>query len=1416
MTPATNLTIPLKLDAFVFNQKVCDGGPRDAKIAPITQPNYTFLRLEDSLIQNDILNHVDLHNAIPATSNSRLVDLGRDGAVRTNRLGVYLHWTIPRFYRSGVAATPSAETKHAQERRKKGFGVTDPSGTGADLSSPEFPQLPNRWLVIRKLDPRAATTQPAGAEIDAVTAWVVESDRIRYIDDDELDGKDLQVDVSPFITSKSSDPTDPTKISLAEQAEVFIGYKTAARGWTETPGLDRADLSVVSASNHLFADYQPHCSNVFSVLDDFACTINGQPGHLTSAEASYYVLGWHSDSANDPLGNLDPHGDVTRGERIQSRSMGLNGTGPYPPDVQAWLDSKSPARVLCHGAMYTVHWTANSLPLKVPANDVAKTLLDDMPVAVGTTPMDALLAYIDAHQITDLEKDLHLLEPLLRARDDGVQAQRAAVDQLQSWNFARTAGGVHWYFQNETGKEAQDPLSAEVESLEVLNHAQRLADSTARQLVEVRWEMFSEWWQFACLSEDERKSVAVETKKRTDKLSTRFATLKTLLDAEQAIVAEMSQDKTKFSKLPAPGVDPEFAEARDPTLLVGGIQAGWPDDYLDTLQVRLDSQVIRPTAPMPPGDMTPYCADVLPPGLKETATALVREFIALNPAAVAHPVLREEACAVGENDKPGRKSIEDPDPGTFFPLYHDLGKHGDPKGPLRDQWGESQPWFPLFLEWEAEYFHIPWDDWELNGELKDQVDKRWKLGIRDGLDLAKADITDRRTLSGRILLLPQPNFSLQAAVQDLFSNTDPEILNKYLPDPAQRDLVRNDTYQLPFLSAPLDGFSSELVTLMKGTHIKPNARFPQTGYQVQGIQPLPDAKIAPFGTAELCIIDAQSEQTPFGRLVLFHTPSSGEKGAGLKGSNKGKGVDDEDDAPIPFKPARHGQFRFSKLNIVDKFGQAISAIDPRYGHEHEEAVYPCLSRYFAPQLLGGQPNIVQPPARPGHCEFAQVPPAINQPARLNCAFVKHDTRWDTDKTSYSYWRPVTEWETPVWGWVVLNYADYGIQIFLPDGTFYREVRLASPTAPRHTSTGAKWLPFDPPAEPPQTGQLDLLIERLTAPDQKYLLSFLAMLGGSLDASTASSAPSAYGTFLNSLVGRPMALVNAAWSLELATDARKDQSALDGHEHKKQETSLLDGGDGKTVYKFPLKIGDQSRAHDGFVGYFLAKEDPKPGDELDLDTAYTYYPDPAPGAGTSTQPIGPGNYPHLSAFWLKPDDYTPPKAKDPSLAARYHTRDWNSHLSVFGLLIDPFVPVTSFTGGLLPTGSLPLPPWTWQGALARMTAFFHAGPLVVVGDVQKYWNADPSKVLKSQYTLDPPDKDQTVKESKVGIPGLAVANWAWLQPFWDTSNGGEKGKGKQEYMALGLGKVDGRPGYQKGPYTAIEGYLQLKAPIVRSG
>lgn len=97
--------VPLKADTFVLNEDCCNQD--EFKIAPLVQPNYAFLRLQNHLLESDILDHVDLHAAKPPASNQRIYDIG-SGQLRRNRLGVYVHWVLPPFYRVGTGAMTDA------------------------------------------------------------------------------------------------------------------------------------------------------------------------------------------------------------------------------------------------------------------------------------------------------------------------------------------------------------------------------------------------------------------------------------------------------------------------------------------------------------------------------------------------------------------------------------------------------------------------------------------------------------------------------------------------------------------------------------------------------------------------------------------------------------------------------------------------------------------------------------------------------------------------------------------------------------------------------------------------------------------------------------------------------------------------------------------------------------------------------------------------------------------------------------------------------------------------------------------------------------------------------------------------------------------------------------------------------------
>jgi len=1033
---AYNVSVPMKLDAFVLNPDVCN---QEARIAPITQPNYTFLRIEDFVLQNDTLNHVDVHDAKPAKLNQRVTKvLGSDDPadLRKNRLGVYLHWILPRMYRVGATATPDASSS---------------TGDSTDSSepAPTYPNAPNRWLIIRKLDPNASTTLPnplpTNCTLPAVDAWILESDALRMIDDTDLTDADLQVDVSPFISSTRANANHPDQTRIDEQAEVFIGRRTPAAVWTET-NPTAVDLSLLNSSNNLFADYQPHNSNVFSMIDTFSYyDENGkEAGTLTDAVADYYVLGWHGGLSNDPFRGGDLHQQVLNTLPLNLRDL---------DSFSDWLQSKLKVNTICHGAMYGVEWhmawTTETKPNHLPANDFSLKLSQKMPVAVGTTPLDALLSYLEAHHEGQYESDIRLLGSLLRAQSDSAGGQQAGSDEVQNYNFSRSAGGKHYSLPIDANNAAAPPSEKDQGNLKLLNQAQCLYDAANRMLEQKQWDTFSLWWQFVTDIDNANSDTKTWYLTQSNGLKTaRAALTQVLADQKEAIDRLKDPVNGYLSQTPKEATLQEYSAQHDPTLFVGGVQPGWPTDFLDSLLIRLDVQIATYGKP-DTGQTKEFNLSCLPSPIQATGLALVQEFLANAPSALATTEAQLKTS-----------------PPTYPPLYHDQGPGSDPSSsiPWRDRWDSTQPWFPLFIEWEAEYFHVDYSNWTLE-ERTARLDncKNLRYGLTDEVQY---DRLDTRTLSGRILLLPQPSFSLKGQLEQLFSSTPASILNPILSENERQKLLQN-VANLPFASAPFDGFTNHLITLAQGSHLKPNIRVPATGGTT--LQPLKAAystsnKVG-LGFSEIQAIGVQSDLTPYATLVQL-------------GSDK-----------PAFKPVTHGQFRITKLNIIDKFGQTACAIDPKPRISGPPPIYPCISDYYEPQMLrDGYANVAVPQKEPGICEFMQVSPAINQPARLNATFVTNDNSQPT-----AYWRPITEWENPVWGWVVVNYVDNGIQFFTQEGKFYCEVRVAAPNNPHPTSASAKWLPFKP-ASTSET-QLDNLISRLIDPEngEKYLKAFIQMI-----------------------------------------------------------------------------------------------------------------------------------------------------------------------------------------------------------------------------------------------------------------------------------------------------------------------------------
>ncbi|KXH28815.1 hypothetical protein CSIM01_03465 [Colletotrichum simmondsii] len=1393
------LFVPMKVDAFILNESICTSHESNqAKIAPITQPNYTFLRYDTKYLAADVLRHTDIHASGDPKTNPRFTNLGTGDPIQ-GRQGVYIHWSMPRSYRSGRPASPQSA----------GGTPSSPSVPPTKEPAPTpFSPVPTRWIVIRHCE-----LEEINDSVPPLAAWVVESDHCQMIDQLD-DSTDLQTDVSPFIAA-ATQTTGVGKeivdtVDIDKQAEVFIGSKSNAETWTSTESKKRSRINIdlTKSSNQLFPDFQPHNTNVFSMIDDLR--IGDELQRIQKAKLSYYVLGFHRDSKQDPLASPGAYG--TRDALLKALNMEVMGAESNG-SLRTWLDLPDAASTICHGAKYDVEWDVSSRP-KVVADELCAKLMKDKSVSVGVTPLDSIMAHVHdqaangAPEFEQVYKDILQMEKLLIAQDEDVEAQLRASTLIEDAKFKRQEGGKRFVFANTKDEDQPTGISKpedqpaqrlpekeELVDLLALNRDCIVNDTALRLKQSRQWDMFSLWWLFL----RDRDSLVLERQPKHERETLR-SSIEALGKASEdlkasipihgkdshlimpPVIGQLSDTQKTRAKLVHTlqgGVAKPFFQPSDPTLMVSCIPSSWPKDFLDNLKVRLNTQcpfdgkmksLDAPWEKFFDNVLEKCCL----PDLALDAKRLVEEFASL------------------QKDRGSWDCPKD----TFLPLYHDheVKSNGEAdETRWRDRWNSEQPFFPLYLEWDIEYFHVPYRFWHLNDTTRDGLkpsQARYSLDAKAYLEYrASQKKDDRRTLSGRSLILPQPTFSLESKVRSLFSQLSDTALNEILPE-KDRDLLLNSVRQLPYLSAPLTGLTDHLLTRLHGTHVKPNNR-PANALSTESVPiaaavPNDPQKIANFEAWDLKLIEGESDLTPYGSSVEL----SGSPFAA-------------------FKPVTHGQFFIKKLNIIDKFGQVIHAVDPSVSAAKKWTVPSCGEYHTADSIFGGNksPGSGDDTIVPSEA-WVQIPPQINQSSRLNSAFV---TLTDPGEGRDLYWRPTNEWENPVWGWVVINYANYGLQFFTGDGKFYRDVRLGGPEG---SLASPEWLPFEPPKVDPakdkhvQYTQLQRLVSEMMK-SAGYLRAFIRMLDDSM--ATLLPAPSGYSEQWGTVTGRPLALVNTGWSLELAVqpyvkqnlrgDLAKEPLILADADSLSRDQANLDG-----YYDFPVKFGSREKAHDGLVGYFAAKEKTDDGlqveDGLLLDQIYTYYGHNNQQDKTGEADLQASEKQPLRCLGSKEQRLLPfyfnPMTREATDFDILRCREQ----TIFGAIMDPFASIHAYTS-ILPVQELRLPTWIINEAFSDMSVFFSLGPILLPKNIpdlddkqQQPVGTDPLPSAGQQLSLGVP------------IPASTLGTWNWLQPYFTSDTPATATDAAIKYTRMKVDKVDERMRFEKSPYTAAEGFLQL--------
>ena len=628
--------------------------------------------------------------------------------------GVHLHWALPD------ALTRGRQKRHANPQ--------EPLGT------PEFPPIPNRWMVQRiSRKPRAnlAPSPSSGPPVEvSVRAWIVESDYLYG-----TTGRPKE-DAVTF--------PRPDEFALFD----YVGKSFDYPSWSERQPAYRIPLTALGYGDPAFAAYYPACKSVLGFYDPLT-DINQE------TTFTYLVAGWYSD----------PPKDILRHFKMEELEWAAAPTTGPPP-----------TQVLCHGTIYNVQWKDRTFSY---STSVPKMDKDNRSTTAGQTEADKQYRFALGNTTTEALAallaellDSPTIEPLLAAFQEQL-SQKAELPELEfslhQQRFGSLAGGREFAIQKKqagadqatTATDATLPESLEL-ALAELSELERNFERGRRELDGYLWELYATWYKWAIKytgSREEPKEITSKISALKDATADRKLQLKALesrRDAAERAVRQMVEQQfaeLEFVSSPAP----PFWLANDPVLLISGPglmlseRHGQDGRYSEkgTLFCRVTGQELCSLfVDIPNGRKglevaaaavfqvagNPFAGGgPVPKGITD---ALLFEALLLDPAhadSIAEQAYVEERLPKrhGKDLLIDRvKLLQRPSTWTLELAAGgaSAGYRGTCPSPIALRDWKCNPWLPLFVEWRIEWFpsysslENPLEHWHLGAA---DVDFRW-------------------------------------------------------------------------------------------------------------------------------------------------------------------------------------------------------------------------------------------------------------------------------------------------------------------------------------------------------------------------------------------------------------------------------------------------------------------------------------------------------------------------------------------------------------------------------------------------------------------------------------------------------------------------------------------------------------------
>lgn len=1131
-----------------------------------------------------------------------------------------------------------------------------PDALTQEIENGNFPAVPNRWLVTRRMD-------------KDTEHWVVESDYLYPPD------AGFQEDSIMYPYADSETPYLP--------AFRYLGRTLTLEEWKQQQPASSADakhlerLTAIGYGEPTFAAFYPNCRSVFGFYDPKYADATALPEGL-----QYDVIGWYSNAEQNYLSEFIqdfknnfkadfPDAELTLEALMNSLQEELKWKFEWG-DERFTQRSEAP-QILCYAR----------LTFQPPEDYSGQPPLEtaNIRLAVANTGTEALSAYladtIDQSQKAVIEEQLEALQ-----FTDNLESQQLDIgpkfqEIRHEAGFNAVTGHFLWKVRIETQTQPSSENTASqtkfdipsdiAAGLNALNQQQQLYDAALAELDARRRQLFSDWYKYMICAYPPEDSQDDYPEIDQVKYYIQQRGLEPLLVKAQA-TGKLDLDNPDSLPLTS---DSEISLASELAGLINNV-VRTIDTHNQALQDEYDAldETEKEKAPQPPTYRLELVSGPRYWEPKEPVVLMEGDAVAASQRHGEDGRLSEDGLL--ECQTLTNRTIQDLIAEDFKLVFETI----DRLDPQLDRQGEqerigfnlwtAQPWNPILLEWLVEVFPVAEGGNKTSANRKysdnfltqnytlqaNDIDLSPKSTYAVAADTAANRIKtdqDSNIYSGFSILTPYANSLLQMRIEAYLQK------HKTLETYYQEQNIDPNQQNIELLAEQIDDielwYANKTFSDPIYTAIKAYQELQSLNCLSQSIGGFNDALLMHKQTLQLEIED------PIG--FADYQDFTTQVAAAVEG--------EAESAPQPlddFSPIRSGELRIIDLQLVDTFGQVRN--------------------------LDWQVDSNEYVIKPEHMQAAEnnrikLLPRFVQPTRINFRWLsanEGDNQETTDDPS----------TTPICGWILPNNLNGGLTFYDNAGQALGAINVNGEWDDVPGETSLATTIIEGQEIPNITNpHLHKMVKTIITSGPEFVENFNLCLNNALNHIDPENF--AQNQSLALLMGRPIAVVRAAVNLELQGLPAINQDWIVFRQDMQQMRSLEERDtDDLTEVKVPIRIGEYQQLNDGVIGYWKEQPVADGGYEYENNIFYAQQSDLNESDKIETQFI---------------DSATNPDVEEGPINIIQSISSPPQHLT---MLVDPRGSIHA-TAGILPSKVITIPPEQFSEALANIKVTFSTTPIL---------------------------------------------------------------------------------------------------------